>query len=141
MPFYESKRNDLPILQACFIRHKSGQLAGFFISTTSKRRSCPSGAPEGAAFTLRHVSITRPLTVNGSQVGLLYCTISLVLHHQYGTAPSVWYCNISLAELNRLTLSLAEAALLATVRASIFRMKSRNASFRVWLPLAKTTSC
>ena len=104
------------------IRHKSGQLAGSLVSTKSKRRSCPSGAPEEAAFTLRHVSITRPLTVKASQVGLLYC-------------------NISLAELNRLTLSLAEAALLATVRASIFRMKSRNASFRVWLPLAKTTSC
>lgn len=95
-------RNDLRILQAC-LYDKNGQLAGSFVSTLSKHKSCSLRAPTETAFTLRHVSIARPVTVKGTQVGLLYF-------------------NISLAELNRLTFSLAEAALLATVCASIFAL-------------------
>ncbi len=95
-------RSDPRILSACLF-DKIGQLAGSFRSQKNYGLSCPSRAPVAGTFTLHHLSIVRPVTIKGSQVGVLLFEVSL-------------------AELNRLTLSLIEVVLLATLCASLFAL-------------------
>ena len=79
-------------LSACLLRPD-------FLSQRSK--------PVAGTFTLHHLSIVRPVTIKGSQVGALLFEVSL-------------------AELNRLTLSLIEVVLLATLCASLFALLSHE---------------
>ncbi len=95
-------RSDPRILSACLF-DKTGQLAGSFESQKNHALPCPSKVPVAGTFTLHHLSILRPVVIKSTEVGVLLFEVSL-------------------AELNRLTLSLIEVVLLATLCASLFAL-------------------
>ena len=116
----EALRNDSRILSACLF-NKSGQLAASFTSQKDQNRSCPPTAPVAGTFTLRHLSVLRPVAIKGSLVGVLLLEVSL-------------------SELNRLTVSLLETGLLATLCASLFALLLSSITER-WVsrPIVKLT--
>ncbi len=113
-------RSDPRILSACLFS-KNGQLTASFSSQKNHASPCPLAAPAANTFTLHELSILHPVTIKNSQVGVLLFEVSL-------------------AELNRLTLSLIEVGLLATLCASLFALLLSSITER-WVsrPIVKLT--